>query len=374
MRAALLVSLLFLSQSCDKPTASRPFKAKVVVSTEDGYRWQELEFKYLQDPDRMRGDIGDIVGGVVFNIIFDTDIVKEDPESLYSKKGGDVKTDYLLEDGVILAQNMDTLAMFSLYKAFEICVDFWKDHFGLSLEDQKPSRLLYDPQYFFEVEGTRVSAVRKRNASYLLQTGDFMINKTSSTEHVPLKVNLAVLAHEYGHKIFNIQFARRDVTFYETKNKRAETQLLGINEGWADFASWLLTQRAHEFEASIPALGKERSLPVSWTNSQLIKEGGAICGGQYYCKGSLLASSLYELSQMGTWDAMTVGKHVFDALLTFRDDWEAHKNEETFDFYYFLIRIVNEFEEGERAGVCTVFKKWFDDPFTLESMKLTCPD
>lgn len=373
MRVLLLVLQLFAG-ACGKPSVPRPLRAKVVISTEEGYKWKDVTFKYLQDPDKMHGAVGTIVGGVVFNITFDSDLVKEDPEPLYSQKGGDVKTDYLLEDGVMIPQNFDTLAMFSLYKAFETCVDFWHDNFGLSLEDQRPSRLIYDPKFFFQVEGTRVSAVKKRNASYLLYTGDFLINKTSQREEIPLKLNLSVLAHEIGHKIFDIQFAQRDFNFYKTKNKAAEKQLRGINEGWADFAAWLLTQRPREIEESLPDMGEERSLPVSWTSRQLLEGENSVCTGQHYCKGAILASSLYDLAQLGVWDRMSVGRHVFNAIAKFREDWDTHKGESGFDYDYLLVRIINEFEETDREQVCTVFQKWFDDPLNLKSLEAACPD
>jgi hypothetical protein len=227
-----------------------------------------------------------------------------------------------------------------------------------------------------------LSAVVKVNAAFLPGPRDFWFFKTSRLEDVPLNMNYGVLAHEFGHAAFDLAFAKKDVTFYEPNPNDADTSataeekatiLSALNEGLADFFSWVVTGKLSEFGESLAILGKERVMPVAWTLSELDDNGdGTICTGGFYCEGSLYSSALYEISKVDGLSAIGVGKGVFAALGDLRDDWEASQKGESFDQSNIINRINARIDGGTNAKVCAIFKKWFDKDTVKE--KITCTE
>jgi hypothetical protein len=205
------------------------------------------------------------------------------------------------------------------------------------------------------------------NAAYLPGVRDFWFFKTASREHVPVKMNFGVVAHEFGHFIFDYHFAEFDRSIYETKLGINDNFLSGLNEGLSDYFSYAVTQSVSEFGASLPELDQERRLPVSWT---LRSSLDGSCKGSFYCQGSVLASALYEIAQLPGQDSLLVAQRAFAALPDFRESWKERRNTELMDYSALLNAILLQAPADEEA-YCTVFKKWFDTDNVR--LNLACP-
>jgi hypothetical protein len=176
-----------------------------------------------------------------------------------------------------------------------------------------------------------------------------------------------VVAHEFGHFIFDYHFADFDRSVYNTDLSINENFLSGLNEGLSDYFSYAVTQSVDEFGASLPELDAERRLPVSWT---LRNSLNGICKGGFYCQGSVLASALYEIAQLPGQTSLIVGQHVYNALPDFRTVWLTRRNTDLLDYSALLNAILTQ-ASADQAAYCTIFRKWFDTDNVRQN--LTCP-
>lgn len=367
----LLTSTLLTGLSCgSSDKAKAPFKAKVVVSTKNGSQVAVVTFNSLKDAEHLDGDLLQFLGNSKINASISGDVVAKNPTDLYLKRGESVTLDYTLEKGVIKPLSFDSLAMLTAYYHFEKILEFWRDSMGLDLADYGKFRVLYDPDIQARGNGGDIVETVKINAAFVSFTRDFLLFKTSRAEQLPLKMNMGVLAHEFAHGIFDYQFAKKDGLAYQTENGKAATQLSGINEGLADYYSWTITQRVDVLGESLSSLAEERKLPVKWTSKNLLDNPDQ-CQGGFYCKGSVLASALYEIADAKAVGAVPLGLLVYEALDTFRQDWNEHKEEDTFDYYYLIRRIIEK-SDMQKQSYCEVFLKWFDDEVNSKEIKKSC--
>ena len=353
--------------SCGKrPSASSPYKAEVIKPGASDYSLETVEFKYLTNVDSMDGSILKIIGHAALNASAGIDelINPADHNKLYLDKGRDVVLDYWTDGGVIKARNFDSMAMLTLYYNYEVVIDYWTSQLGLDLNNFGKLRMYYNPRVKASSEAGSIEQTIKVNAAFLPGPRDFLIFKTSALEQLPINMNQGVLAHEFGHAIFDYKFAGMDASVY-TSSASAEEQLSGINEGIADFFSYAVTNRRTEYEKSLSSLGSERNLPVSWTLSTL---NSSTCSGSFYCKGSILASALYEISQISGNSSLTTAKTLYESLDDFRSDWDSLKNGTSFEYYFLIKKFVANLDTSKKASACQVFTKWFDTTTFKEKM------
>ncbi len=92
----------------------------------------------------------------------------------------------------------------------------------------------FEPQITQEKGASSVAASMKLNAAYVPGQHQFLLFQRSGIENVPLAANEVVLAHEFGHAVFDYSFYRNDG---EQKSRFAsEYAMRGLNEGFADFS------------------------------------------------------------------------------------------------------------------------------------------
>ena len=366
--------LALLVYSCSKTKANYPYKARILVSTGTGYQMETVTFNTLTNLERMDGSLGKIIGNATLDINQEQEVlVGANPDEIYLNIGQDVSLDYTVEDDVIHPLSFDSMAMLSMYYNFEKVLEYWRDNLNLDLADFGKRRLFYDPDIAASSTFGSISGTIKLNAAFLPGVRDFWFFKTSPLEKVPFKMNLAILAHEFSHGVFDYIFAGPDASFYDSESQMASFQLSGINEGVADYNAWMVTGREDEFVESLEQFAKERVLPVSWNSKDLIDGGEQICTGSYYCKGSVLASALYEVANQDSFDPIKVGTTVYTAIRNFRTDWQDHKNEDSFDYHYFLIQVINAAANtSDKLAYCEAFKVRFNDETNLTKVNEVC--
>jgi len=368
MITSLMITSLMITSCGDSPGGdpSKPFTARIVTSVGGGkYELTEVEYTTLNSIKHMKGDYAKIIGGASLDLNADAEevVTSNNPDDIYKDLGQEVNLDFYLDGNVVVPRTGESMEMLGLYYVFERSVTYWVTHFGIN---PKVFRLFYNPSLKASVDGLELELKLKLNAAFMPGPRDFFLFETSSLiEDLPVKMNFGIIAHEFGHAIFDETFAQKDASYYETTNDLASEQLSGMNEGVSDFFSFMVTGSVNEFGNSISFLEEERAMPVSWTYSSL---GDQSCADSFYCKGSIIASALHEVATSGGLGALEVGKDVFAALATFRADWSAQKGSSSFDYHYLLNRILAEANDSEKVEYCESFEKWFDKSPVLENL------
>lgn len=370
---ALLVAC---SRSEDK---SGLVKARLFTSTPSGYKLETVSFKTLESADKLSSPLLELRGKAVLSVKEDIEekISSSNPEQFYASRGGVVRTDYIIKDGVVYPKTYSDMANLAIFYNFELTYTFWTEKLGLAAADFGRTTIYNNPTIKFTSDKITGSVEPKFNASFVQGVRDFWFFKESSKADIPIKMNLAVLAHEFTHSIFDIYFGEKNADFYAMKDKDQDDSysqatygtpydneflLSALNEGLADFFSWLVTGRPSELGASIASMAETRVPPVNYRLSSY----QTVCGDSFYCLGSLLNSALYEIATAADGiEKIQLGKYVLSALKTFRLDWAAEKadvsNSFNMDMDKFLEKIVAEEPSSDKkVKICTVFKSWFD--------------
>lgn len=369
-----LTFILVGIMSCSNESVDKPIKAKIVIPTSLGYTYKEVEISSLTSIDPLEGTYVDIKGNAELDIAEDVDeIVKSSsPTDIYKTKGEKIKINYIVKDGVVVPKDFASLSALTIYHNYETVFKFWEDNFSLSLTDFGKLTIYNNPKLTFTSDDLTATVETKVNAAFLPGTRDFWFFKKSGIAKIPLKMNLGVLAHEFSHAIFDDRFAERSVANYETASEEADFILSGINEGIADYFAFMVTGRVTDFSLSIEQLAEEREMPVPWRLSTVID---APCFDSFYCIGSIVASSLYEISNSlaSKYDnsRVEVGKAIYAALGTeeVKTFWDQYKDSNLFLISHLLIEIKNQADPADLSVYCESFKKWFDTPDELEYLE-----
>jgi hypothetical protein len=363
--------LINLSSCGSSSKASYPFQAHIAAfnSGAPGYSLQTVQFQTLNNVDTMDGDVASILGNAAINGEMEIQevLAPSDPDDVYVEVGEPVDLDYEVRGGVVYPRNFDSMVMLGTYYTYENVIAYWRTNLGLDLTDFGKLRLFHAPRIKAESQG--ISITQKLNAAFFPGPRDFLLFRTSAYESIPLNINFGVMAHEFGHAVFDYQFAKKDAYTYSGDSETAKEQLDGINEGLADFFSFMVTGKTDDFGQSLAELAAERIPPVSWTYSTLLEaEATGTCNGGFYCKGSILASALYEIATASGQNLLGVGKVVYAALENFREDWLTNRNDSSFDYHFLIKRIVEEAGADNQSTYCSSFRKWFDKEPVLSNM------
>jgi hypothetical protein len=372
--------LLYFVLACSKQDYPKGLvQARLLTSTPTGYQTETVTFRTLESPEKLSSQILELRGKAVLSVDDDIEerILSKDPNQFYQDRGGIVRTDYIVKNKIIYPKTFADMANLAIFYNFETTFTFWQNSLNLDPGKFGRTTIYNNPTLKFDSDNLSGTAEPKFNASFVQGLRDFWFFKESSQALIPIKLNLAVLAHEFTHSIFDLYFAEKDPSFYEIDKKDADDNqsitdpvttldndylLSAINEGLADFFAWLVTGRKEELGASIEAMALSRIPPVNFRYSNYITN----CGTSFYCVGSLLNSALYEIAidQDGV-EKIQLGKYVLSALTNFRADWTTEKSDSSNTYAMnidkFIERIVAEEPDlTKKVRMCLSFKKWFD--------------
>ena len=359
----LAASLLISCVDPEVDDLSFPFRAEILASDSGFYQLQVVQFETLLDVASVSGSLGRVEAGATLDISSDIDeIIKStNPNAIYSDRGAGLKIDYYTDNGVIIPENFSSMEVLGLYYSYEKTVRFWQENFNLDLAVSGFPSLYYNPKLQDRSQGSSTEVTLALNAAYLSGVKDFWFFKTSPQEKVPVKMNFGVIAHEFGHYIFDLYFADFDPRAYDTTTYTNEYFLSALNEGLADYFSFMVTGSVAEFGASLDELEEQRRLPVAWTSATL---NDSNCTGGFYCNGSLLASALYEISATASFTSLSLGTMVLETLSDFRSYWDSNRNVSSISLVDFINQLAVKMNEEELQVACPIFAKWFDDDFS----------
>jgi len=297
----ILILLFMIHMSCSEniKDPGYPYVAEVLNMFPDStidhgtpkFQVSPQKFKYLKNIKELDGDFLRILFGVKIKIkSLDGSLVQLTKQS----KSETPSLRYKIENGVIIPRDYNTLMTLSAYYQFEKIYDELENFTGISQNDftkwSGKIDVLYEPTTEFEINSTKVSSVSKFNAAYDPENKSFLIFQRSQIEQVPLS-NLQVLAHEFGHAIFdyiffkpspnNNEFFQNSYTFH------------GINEGFADFMSFVLTSSTDVLRASMSfdTIANQRHFSQAPFIYDNINQS---CSLGFYCVGTVFAKSMFN--------------------------------------------------------------------------------
>jgi hypothetical protein len=312
-RAALALAVSAVLGGCDAALEGPPYRAQIVdlvgidpSTSEPTFSLVTREFSLLDDLDGLSApQLRLYRGGTLFlreiagSVVIDGRI--EGAES--------PRLRYLVDDGVAIARDYPTLAMLSAYYQYERVIVDLQRVTGLTGEDLFDAmgqlEVFFEPAIRAEDELGDAELIMKFNAFYMPGLQQFGLAQRSRLEEVPLSVNLQVIAHEFGHGLFELTFFENDHQDCEERSGNAgdpffpgrfsiEYAISGFNEGFADFISFAYTGGTNPV-ISIP-FDSVVERDMARTSFRFAELGGVEppCGGEFYCIGTLFARSLYD--------------------------------------------------------------------------------
>lgn len=213
------------------------------------------------------------------------------------------KLNYKIVNNIAIPKDYSTMAMISSYYQFDTIAGKIKDISGISMEEifniYGKIEIFFEPKYVQESGSLIIEQFPKENAAYIPSIHKFILFSRANMEHVPLSMNLQVLAHEFGHAIWEFVF---DHGKTQTCNRlNAEYAIAGLNEGFADFLSYTLTGSTNILQNSLnfENFARMRNFSTIKFDYELLgdtanEEENPICNQNYYCIGTLFANALFK--------------------------------------------------------------------------------
>jgi len=329
-------------QDTDK-RPSAPYKAQVIhfqpSDNSNAGRWTigEQLLQTLEDPDTLKGNLFEILAGRKLTIDFTVGSIVSGRIS-GTEDANPIR--YSLKNGVIVPRDTTTLLMFSSFYAFERVFDRLEPVTGIANDALKKViggryQILFEPTIDSQTSGAETRVSIKTNAAFNSESDNFILFRRSQLEDVPIAANIKVIAHEFGHALFKNSFfeQKNDTCPFNDragaterqKNKffvgrlNTEYSITGLNEGFADFVSFMMTGDTNPLEGSISFKNTEsRSLVGQpFYFYQLVSD--ASCDGKFYCIGTIFARALYKVASQypkNSTEQLAFSRRVFSAMGT----------------------------------------------------------
>lgn len=317
------VSIIFLLSACSESTALKrvgeSFVADVLTvdkSSVDSpgnvptFRFGPQPFVILNDVNSLSGDgISLLQGGDLEVFELAGSIITK---GLFTG-GNRPHLEYRIKDGVVKPKNTKSLAMLSAMFQFDALVSNIELLTGIKLEEFRKEfgslRVLFQPAILMDDDGEQIKNYETSNAAYVAGAKQFALYKTSDSEKVPLSFNPQIIAHEFGHAIFETSFYANKYETCDSKDVdktnlfkgrlELEYVIRGLNEGFADFVSFVWTGSSNILESSIgkSSSSAERNFSQIPFSYEALSSGSRTCSGGFYCLGSVWARTLLEIYQ-----------------------------------------------------------------------------
>ncbi|MEY4065783.1 MAG: hypothetical protein RIR26_1991 [Pseudomonadota bacterium] len=214
-------------------------------------------------------------------------------------------------DGVIKPLSTHSLMMLSALYQFDSFLSQYDSLTGerpeLYFSKSAPLTVYFHPSLLIKEHSGTLRQFESNNAAYVSGAKQFALFKTASDEKVPLNINPQILSHELGHAIFEFTFfgnkyemcepdAANDTRLFKGRLE-LEFAMRGLNEGFADFFSFVWSGSSNVLEASVGVgpESAERNFSLANFNYESVGVAESGCHGGYYCIGTLWSKSLYEI-------------------------------------------------------------------------------
>ena len=211
----------------------------------DTYALEDVTVKTLDSISKLDGDATVVRGGLSIVLDYQAGSLE------WNDEGNRIAFGAVRENGVLVPDSFDSLAMATVYYSMELSYLFYKD--TLALAEQMPPRLptYYSPRVeTIHPNGDRV--VERDNAFYMKIDDDeraFFVVPFEQFQWIPMALNSGIITHEYTHYIFDILVNDKILTM----DNASENFLRSLNEGSADYMAVVRTEDPLYMSHTIPS-------------------------------------------------------------------------------------------------------------------------
>ena len=403
IRGWIAAITLGASAAC-APLAS-PLDAEVLVNTAPGeYELGVVQISTAVDLATGRGEDFDVLGGVKVAGLEGIDTLGRrdlysDYEALRTRNretagGVPVAPNLTTVDGVVRGTDFDSLQYLTIFHNFEQVFAFYRD----VVEDRSEATSDFGIVGFYaELVLSSVAPVPilgADNAAYYPMTDGWLTLRVADIESIPLAMNPAVIAHEFGHRSFMANVFRSSDAAFEiwrtntatttpdNRTLRATNLLRGVDEGLADLQAVAFSRDPNFVAPSVAVaeVSQTRDLNGEYAqfatyaildDASLIASTGIGCTGpdlsesgfNFYCLGTVLVRALWVGADSDVEVLRNeISPAVVRALPNLGDRIVAETDaNETIDFEieYILEAIAAELTGTRQNRVCDAFRSKF---------------
>jgi hypothetical protein len=333
-----ILFLFFLLEGCEKQDDAQgpPYSAEVLQmnnmlpsqqrSETPTYTFSTGTYSWLQNLDQLDGNYFKFKFGGVLTAKYVTGSIIAAKSFEQSKS---LNLRYKIVNGVVVPKDYSTMAMLSSYFQFDTIANNIQAMSGYSMDNINATfgkiSIFFEPKIQLESDGSTIESSTKLNAAYVPGAHQFIMFQRSPFENVPLAANLQVVAHEFGHSIWEMSFEGGHSP--NCDRLKQEYVIRGLNEGFADMMSYTLTGSTDILRNSIH-FGNgadQRNFSLITFNYNQIKDGVAdstniICQQSFYCIGTLFSNALFKAQKNLIYDQTSLsgskGRGAFMTMVT----------------------------------------------------------
>lgn len=298
--------LALVGMSCGKSSDIKgPYTAELLnlipkqigqhSSEEPQYEIKKVTFKYLEDLETLSSRYYNFFSGGTLEVLLNGVIKPRFNEIEISKPA----LHYSVKDNVIIPKDNYTLFILSTAYQLDFILSEIQKISGINPDEilnAKGKFKIYFNTSLAETTPVQTKTLDTGNAAYIPSFFSFITLKTSNAEKVPLSVNLNVMAHEFGHLMFNYLTTNfEDHPHLEEASQY--TDIVGFNEGFADLISYTLTGNSNALSGSFELKeGKDAEVlsQRDFSKVDFNEQTLSFCQHGFYCIGTLFNHAFYQ--------------------------------------------------------------------------------
>ncbi|MEN9826305.1 MAG: hypothetical protein RI953_2050 [Pseudomonadota bacterium] len=220
--------------------------------------------------------------------------------------------EYRAVNGVVKPVNNKSLMMLSASYQFDTLIEKIESLTGYKPEEFfdgfSSFNVLFHPSIVLEESDEQTRKYETTNAAYVAGVKQFALFSLGKDERVPMTFNPQIVSHEFGHAIFEKYFFNNKFEKCNPDEVRSEKlfpgrieneySVRGINEGFADFVSFVWTGSTNVIQSSLGdlELTRERNFSkATFDYDTYSSKEAEVCNGRFYCIGTLWAKTLLDV-------------------------------------------------------------------------------
>lgn len=215
-------------------------------------------------------------------------------------------------NGVVKPSDSKSLLLLSASYQFDTLIDKIESLTGSTpqqfFDGFNTFSVLFHPSVVLRESDEQTRKYENTNAAYVAGVKQFALFSVGKDERVSMTFNPQIISHEFGHAIFekyffNNKYERCNTSEFRTEKLfpgriENEYSIKGLNEGFADFVSFVWTGSSNILESSLgpQLITTERNFSRAKFNyDDFSSKEGEICQGRFYCVGTLWAKTLLDV-------------------------------------------------------------------------------
>ena len=343
----------------------------------DDYAIRAVDIETINDIERLDGEVTVLKGGLSVEIDYQTGKMS------WKELGHSVVFSAFDQNGVLVPENYDSLAMATVYYNMERSYLFFRDTLGIDGALLKRLSTYYKPRVVtISQDGEKL--LEQDNAFYMKIEGDeqaFFIINHNIFQWIPMSLNGGIITHEYSHYIFNTLVLEKKGGL----DPESDNFLLAINEGSADFFATARTADPRFMSHSIPKgyfavpcnslidymeLSRDIANPEQRDYTRVMDQWARSTTPVDFCPykiGLVWAAMLYEIATaIGPADAETPSRaglvRVAKWLVATLDDLGKQlAGQETFEIWEVMSILVAQIDSTEeRKKICDIIEERYN--------------